>query len=88
MSLTTGRCGRRDSGSELQKAFKSVDNALGNANIDLNQSGSTLTTCARKGDKLFVANVGDSRIVLGRDKGVGAILEPVHLDMDAIITAL
>lgn len=40
---------------------------LRNTSIDCRESGSTAVTCARNGDVLTVANVGDSRCVMARD---------------------
>lgn len=61
------------------KAFRSTNLDLWNANFDCNLAGSTLVTvwivALTSGLKLFCANVGDSRAVMGRklDRGWNAI---------------
>ena len=51
----------------LEDAFATAQKALLRAHgADCAESGSTCVVCARRGDNLVVANVGDSRCVLGR----------------------
>ena len=53
----------------MKNAFRCVEHALGKSGIEHSSSGSTAVACARKGNKLLIANVGDSRAVLGRANG-------------------
>ena len=48
--------------------------ALKHSGIDVSLSGSTAVTCLKRGRKLLVSNVGDSRAVLGRQQGPGGAL--------------
>jgi len=50
----------------VKSAFLRVEQALSKSRIEAQSSGSTAVACARKGNKLLIANVGDSRAVLGR----------------------
>lgn len=51
----------------LAAAYSETASALQGMNIDARQSGTTAVTCMRYDNQLFVANVGDSRCVLGRE---------------------
>ena len=62
--------------SNLTDAFAAAQKALLRAHgADCAESGSTCVVCVREGDNLIVANVGDSRCVLGR-RVVGAGSNP------------
>ena len=51
----------------LKDAFGTAQKSLLRAHgADCAESGSTCVVCVRRGDNLIVANVGDSRCVLGR----------------------
>jgi len=57
--------------SNLTDAFAAAQKALLRAHgADCAESGSTCVVCVREGDNLIVANVGDSRCVLGRRSNV------------------
>lgn len=67
----------------VQNAFDTVTTRLQRAAINAQASGSTTVACARKGDTLLVANVGDSRAVLGRrDADFGNQIRAVPLTVD------
>lgn len=53
----------------FESAFEETATALNEAGFDVRQSGTTAVTVMRKGEDLYIANVGDSRCVLGRDDG-------------------
>eukprot|EP00040_Diaphanoeca_grandis_P015070 m.76745 g.76745 ORF g.76745 m.76745 type:complete len:488 (-) comp24929_c1_seq1:83-1546(-) len=71
----------KDVSRHMEEAFKHVESDLGKVSFDATNSGSTAVICARKGDKLIVANVGDSRAVLGRS-GSNQNMEAVALTID------
>lgn len=54
---------------DFQSAFKSTAEELKRSGIEANESGTTAVTALRRGDNLYVANVGDSRCVLAREAG-------------------
>ena len=57
-----------ETSKRLTEAFRAAQAALvKNNGINSAESGSTAVTCARDGDVLTVANVGDSRCVLARE---------------------
>ena len=60
------------SGALIEAYQKAQQALLRNSSIDCRESGSTAVTCARHGDVLTVANVGDSRCVLARQDPDGA----------------
>lgn len=51
-----------------------------NSNFDCNMSGTTSTVVFKRQDRLFVAHVGDSRVIIGRKTDDGVI--PVVLTQD------
>lgn len=53
-------------GRKLVGSFERTNRALGVSGIDVRHSGTTACTVQLVGDELIVANVGDSRAVLGR----------------------
>eukprot|EP00736_Rhodelphis_marinus_P010747 Rmarinus@m.13799 len=54
----------------FRRAYRITHDELSKrSGIDCSESGSTAVTALRRGDELYVANVGDSRCVLGRDEG-------------------
>ena len=55
------------------KAFTSTNKALHKSGIDDSLSGTTAITVVVKGDVLYVANVGDSRAIIGSKKDDGKI---------------
>lgn len=66
-----------DDGSALQEVFNAhlrANEALKKSDIDCSLSGSTAVTCLKRGRRLMVANVGDSRAVLGRAMPDGRLL--------------
>lgn len=69
--------------SLVKGAFHNVESALAKTNINSASSGSTTVACAKKGNRLYVANVGDSRAVLGRaSKDTEGHFEAVALTVD------
>jgi len=59
----------------LAEAHERTQEALKSSGIDVSLSGSTACTALKRGRRLLVANVGDSRAVLGRlDPATGRLL--------------
>jgi len=58
---------------ELAMAHHRANEALKKSGIDCSLSGSTAITCLKRGRRLLVANVGDSRAVLGRATADGRV---------------
>ena len=48
-------------------AYKSTDSEFLESDSSQNQCGSTASTAVLVGDRLFVANVGDSRVIICRE---------------------
>jgi serine/threonine protein phosphatase PrpC len=73
---TGAPAGEAGASHALLGAFERTDRALHAASgIDIRHSGSTACTAQLAGDELLVANVGDSRAVLGRwEAGADAIV--------------
>jgi len=65
----------------LRKKFSEVSEELRRSGIEVTESGSTAVTALKKGNNLYVANVGDSRCVMARDSGNGR-LEAVAMSDD------
>ncbi|ACO68011.1 predicted protein, partial [Micromonas commoda] len=66
-SKSSGRISAATVASNLTDAFAAAQKSLLRAHgADCAESGSTCVVCVREGDNLIVANVGDSRCVLGR----------------------
>lgn len=65
----------------FRKAFQSTAEELKRSGIEASESGTTAVTALRKGNDLFVANVGDSRCVLARE-GAGGKLDAVAMSED------
>jgi len=65
----------------FKSAFKSTADELKRSGIEANESGTTAVTALRRGDNLYVANVGDSRCVLARE-GAGGKLQSVEMSDD------
>jgi len=83
LSSETHRNKPGDVESVVKGAFGNVESLLAKASINSSSSGTTTVACARKGNKLFVANVGDSRAVLGRaSRDVKGAHEAVALTVD------
>jgi serine/threonine protein phosphatase PrpC len=61
--LGDGRSAER----ELMAAHHRTNEALKQSGIDVSLSGSTACTALKRGRRLLIANVGDSRCVLGRE---------------------
>lgn len=62
-------------------AFVKTNKAMHNANFDDSLSGTTAITIFVKGDTLYVANVGDSRAIIGtRDGSKKLISKPLSID--------
>ena len=59
---------------EFMAAHHRANEALKKSGIDVTLSGSTAVTCLKRGRRLLVANVGDSRAVLGRADPSGRIV--------------
>ena len=53
----------------IKAAIRDTARSLDNTAIDARESGSTLVLVCRNGPQLQIANVGDSRCVLGRRTG-------------------
>lgn len=66
---------------DFQKAFHSTAEELRRSGIEANESGTTAVTALKRGNQLFVANVGDSRAVLARE-GPSGKLQPLEMSMD------
>ncbi|KAM1949585.1 hypothetical protein ACFX15_009624 [Malus domestica] len=65
------------------KSFKEMDEELSLDNtIDSFCSGSTAVTVVKQGDHLVIANLGDSRAVLGTRSGEKKQIVPVQLTVD------
>jgi serine/threonine protein phosphatase PrpC len=64
----------------LTWAFHKAASEIKRSGIDCRESGSTTVSCLRRGDSLLVANVGDSRCVMGREEG--GTLKAKDLSMD------
>eukprot|EP00039_Didymoeca_costata_P024294 m.9936 g.9936 ORF g.9936 m.9936 type:complete len:563 (-) comp4167_c0_seq1:149-1837(-) len=72
-----------DCTEKIKKAFIQCDNSLTKVrSIDSRSSGSTTVVCKRQGDQLFVANLGDSRAVLGRQDSSTGGMQAVPLTTD------
>ncbi|KAF3784118.1 putative protein phosphatase 2C 35 [Nymphaea thermarum] len=61
-------------------AFSATNSLLRASDIDDSMSGTTAITVFVKGNTLFVANVGDSRAVLGVRRGSSVVAEDLSLD--------
>jgi serine/threonine protein phosphatase PrpC len=65
----------------LTRAFETTyEKLLKESGIDLSFSGSTVISCYFNQNKLYCANVGDSRAILGRVRG--GIWDAVPLSID------
>eukprot|EP00730_Choanoeca_flexa_P016755 TRINITY_DN7980_c0_g1_i4.p1 TRINITY_DN7980_c0_g1~~TRINITY_DN7980_c0_g1_i4.p1 ORF type:complete len:578 (+),score=90.05 TRINITY_DN7980_c0_g1_i4:1370-3103(+) len=53
----------------IQGAIMATADELKSSNVDCKEAGSTLVSCVKLNNKLVVANVGDSRCVLGMQEG-------------------
>mmetsp|Transcript_47223 Transcript_47223/g.90139 ORF Transcript_47223/g.90139 Transcript_47223/m.90139 type:complete len:613 (-) Transcript_47223:216-2054(-) len=69
-----------DPDEALHWAFNKAASELKRSGIDCRESGSTTVSCLRKGDELLVANVGDSRCVMGRMEGGNMRAVPLSRD--------
>jgi len=65
----------------FKKAFHTTAEELKRSGIEASESGTTAVTALRKGNDLFVANVGDSRCVLAREAS-GGKLDAVAMSQD------
>eukprot|EP00656_Telonema_subtile_P006410 TRINITY_DN12960_c0_g1_i3.p1 TRINITY_DN12960_c0_g1~~TRINITY_DN12960_c0_g1_i3.p1 ORF type:complete len:392 (+),score=98.72 TRINITY_DN12960_c0_g1_i3:493-1668(+) len=65
----------------FHKAFRATADELKRSGIEAQESGTTAVTALRKGNDLFVANVGDSRCVLARESA-GGRLDAVEMSSD------
>mmetsp|Transcript_43557 Transcript_43557/g.70713 ORF Transcript_43557/g.70713 Transcript_43557/m.70713 type:complete len:439 (+) Transcript_43557:146-1462(+) len=66
----------------LRRAFLRTDDALSETCIDTELSGCTATIALVRGVDLYVAHVGDSRLVLGRENNVTKTIEAVPMTQD------
>ena len=67
-----------DPARTLELAYNRVTQQLQRSGIDARDSGTTAVSVVRKGDKLSIANVGDSRAILVRKGGKGVELTSDH----------
>jgi serine/threonine protein phosphatase PrpC len=67
----------------LTVSFRHTTAALNNSGIDLYFSGSTCVTVLVVGNKVFCANVGDSRAVLAREENGVYVGYPLNRDHKA-----
>lgn len=65
----------------LAKRFSETADELRRSGIECSESGSTAVTALKRGNDLYVANVGDSRCVLARE-GEGGRLEALPMSID------
>jgi len=65
------RVTKGDPSEAINYAYNLAQTELKRSGIDVRESGSTTVTCMRKGDELYVGNVGDSRCVLARKESNG-----------------
>jgi len=65
--------GAGDRSSALKKAFVEVDNAMGKS-FDASVSGTTAVAAVMQGNKLMVANSGDSRAIIARRGANGKLV--------------
>eukprot|EP00048_Salpingoeca_helianthica_P024506 m.32877 g.32877 ORF g.32877 m.32877 type:complete len:267 (+) comp9430_c0_seq2:29-829(+) len=70
----------RPASESLEQSFVETASALQGTGIDARQSGTTAVTLLRRGDELYIANVGDSRCVMGREDGAGMKAVPLSRD--------
>lgn len=64
----------------LEHAFVETAKSLSGTGIDVRQSGTTAVAVVRKGEDLYIANVGDSRCVLAREDHSGVKAMPLSKD--------
>lgn len=57
----------------LLKKFSETADELRRSGIEVSESGSTAVTALKRGNDLYVANVGDSRCVLARESDSGRL---------------
>ena len=80
IALEVGRLGDSEladdtsAARELFNAHHRANEALKKSGIDCSLSGSTAVTCLKRGRRLLIANVGDSRAVLGRASADGRLV--------------
>lgn len=65
---------------EIASAHHRANEALKQSGIDVTLSGSTACTALKRGRKLLIANVGDSRAVLGRVEGARLVAKDLSID--------
>jgi len=79
LALELGKLGDSELGDEstaareFTAAHHRANEALKKSGIDCSLSGSTAVTCLKRGRRLLVSNVGDSRAVLGQADAAGRI---------------
>lgn len=67
----------------LFKTYSTVSDALlATRSFDIMLSGSTAVSCFMEGNKIYVANVGDSRAIVIKQKGQGSIFNTRALSRD------
>eukprot|EP00002_Diphylleia_rotans_P032570 TRINITY_DN6851_c0_g1_i5.p1 TRINITY_DN6851_c0_g1~~TRINITY_DN6851_c0_g1_i5.p1 ORF type:complete len:638 (+),score=130.11 TRINITY_DN6851_c0_g1_i5:61-1974(+) len=68
----------RDPRAAIQKGFATTNNLVLLCDFDVEMSGTTAIVAIRVGRKLYIANVGDSRAVLGKKSLTGGQIDRSH----------
>uniref|UniRef100_A0A6S9USW0 PPM-type phosphatase domain-containing protein n=1 Tax=Chrysotila carterae TaxID=13221 RepID=A0A6S9USW0_CHRCT len=70
-----------DPGTALRESFVEVDRTLADA-VDASVSGTTAVACLIRGNHLWLANSGDSRAIIARQKPKSTALKAIDLTRD------